>query len=437
LPQVLAPRPYGTFVYCGCLCSTSEVLQEELAEIDVDPVSIASSEASRDTSPPTGKTSWDSKRSGGGYGRESIRKLSTAEESIESAFDSEASTRDLAPSTRSPGGFGKAPTAEDGSFESDASGRDVAHAPYVEDEWAKLWVVQIPQRSSGSMRCSLVEEPPDVDDDDDDDRPEGGDEAITPSSSWQEEVAEQRASVAGRRSTVDSSVATPTPRSSLLVSPQRAALPSMGKVSFVQADAVPDIGAGDWREEPVFTEKMQGIQLDRLEAILRSEPFIMETCLKEDIQASEMQISKWQEGVNAPGTLIRSMKYRIPVPDDLPAAARTMVAVPEFCRCKTFVRLRCRPEELALTFQSISEGLPFGEYVRVQVTNTFTPFTDATGAGVTFRRWVVLAWVKELPWALRFLKRAVVSKIMQAGTDSSKVLLSLLRDRCAAASTAA
>jgi hypothetical protein len=211
-------------------------------------------------------------------------------------------------------------------------------------------------------------------------------------------------------------------------------LPSMGKQSFIAADALPDPSSNDfWHEEPVFTQNLPGVSMERLEQLLRAEPFIMETCLKQDIKAFEMKTSRWQEGVNAPGTFIRSMKYKMPVPEDIPSAVRSVVAIPKFCSCKTFVRLHCKPEELDLTFQTLTDGLPLGENVQLQVTNTFTPYSDSSGAGVTMRRWIVVAWVKELLWTMRFLKGIVVSQIMQAGRASAHILAELVCESTTAA----
>jgi len=303
---------------------------------------------------------------------------------------------------------------------------DPAQAGSVEDEWEKVWSVSIP-RSTGSMRYTI-----------------GGNlESLA-------EVGPLVMTLNSRDSTLGvetqesinsiNAACTPSPVKSVEsgifsmpsgdISRPSLLLPSMGKTSFMQAEAVPDIGANDfWHDEPVYTKNLPGVTMKRLQKIFRAEPFLIEEALEKDIKAYDMTVSKWQAGVNAPGTFTRSMKYKMPPPDDIPSAARSVITIPKFADCKTFVRMRCQPEELALTFQTVSEGFAVCDHIRLQVTNTFTPIPEAEGGGVTFRRWVVVAWVKELPWALRFLKGIVVGHIMQAGKESSDILSALISER--------
>merc|ERR1719447_1322939 len=172
----------------------------------------------------------------------------------------------------------------------------------------------------------------------------------------------------------------------------------MTESAFFEAEAVPDAHASDFlNTAPVFSQKLPGVTIKRLSKVLRAEPFVMQKCLRQDIKAYEMKSSRWQRGKSAPDTMIRSMRYKMPVPDDIPSAARSLVKVPEFCNCQTFCRLRCSNDELDLTFQTLSSGLPFGENLRLQVANTFLPYSKGKETGVTFQRWVVIVWVKELP----------------------------------------
>lgn len=299
-----------------------------------------------------------------------------------------------------------------------------------EEAWAQQWGIEAPRRISGTMLIPTKKE------DVSEPLPTLLNEASRKSAftSVSQTSAQTTSPVNERpRSGSRCSAAQPT-----LVSQKSKSLPDLGQLdsetlpkmstsAFIQAEAVPDAGSGEFvRTEPVCSKKIPGLSTAQLQKILHAEPFIMETCLKQDIKAYDMKPSRWQEGVNTPGTQIRAMRYRMPVPDDVPSAAKSLLTIPEFCTCQTFVRLRFKPEELDMTFQTISQGMPFGENLRLQVTNSFTPYADHTGAGVIFRRWIVVAWVKELPWAIRFLKSAVVSQIMQAGKESASVLADLI-----------
>jgi len=290
-----------------------------------------------------------------------------------------------------------------------------------EEVWAQQWGIRAPRRISGTMLIPTKA----------DQRAEPLPNLLNVASRMSvEEVSSLRSSSTQPSAEADRMESKTSKSLPDLGQLESAALPPMmTKSTFIQAEAVPDAASCEFlRTEPVFSKKLTGLSIAQLQKILCREPFIMEACLRQDIKAYDMKPSRWQEGVTVPGTQIRAMKYKMPVPDDVPSAARSVLTIPEFCTCQTFVRLRARPEELDMTFQTLSQGLPFGENLRLQVTNSFTPYTDDTGAGVIFRRWIVVAWVKELPWALRFLKSVVVSQIMQAGRDSADLLSNLIEE---------
>jgi len=180
----------------------------------------------------------------------------------------------------------------------DVTVEDPAQAGSVEDEWEKVWSVSIP-RSTGSMRYTI-----------------GGNlESLA-------EVGPLVMTLNSRDSTLGvetqesinsiNAACTPSPVKSVEsgifsmpsgdISRPSLLLPSMGKTSFMQAEAVPDIGANDfWHDEPVYTKNLPGVTMKRLQKIFRAEPFLIEEALEKDIKAYDMTVSKWQAGVNAPG----------------------------------------------------------------------------------------------------------------------------------------
>jgi len=78
-----------------------------------------------------------------------------------------------------------------------------------------------------------------------------------------------------------------------------------------------------------------------------------------------------------------------------------------------------------LTLQFISEGVPFSENVRVQVTDAILP-AQVHGQGLILRRWAVVMWMKEFPFTLRFLKNIVVSQVMDRSRKTAQILVDQL-----------
>ncbi|CAE8614429.1 unnamed protein product [Polarella glacialis] len=121
---------------------------------------------------------------------------------------------------------------------------------------------------------------------------------------------------------------------------------------------------------------------------------------------------------------MRGLQYKVPVPADVPSVIRSAISLPAFGTCRAFCRMTLGDDEVVMTMQYVTDGFPVSENMRLQVTDSFKPCILSTGAvGVTYRRWAVVVWVKELPWHLRFLKSVLVPQIMDRGRHASEVLV--------------
>ncbi|CAE7415812.1 unnamed protein product [Symbiodinium pilosum] len=156
-------------------------------------------------------------------------------------------------------------------------------------------------------------------------------------------------------------------------------------------------------------------------ALLR--PSFLEGVFRADVGAFDMIGSKWDKASHQPHTSIRGFKYKVPVPDDIPSAVRAVLTLPDYATCKAFCRLRANDREVVMTLQFISEGVPFADNVRLQVTDAIVP---AQGQGTVLRRWAVVLWIKEFPFTLRFLKSIVVSQVMDRSRKTAQILMDQL-----------
>lgn len=188
---------------------------------------------------------------------------------------------------------------------------------------------------------------------------------------------------------------------------------------------VPDVQLQDFLQtEPCYRKDLPGMSLAHVNNMFLMQDFLG-SVMHDDIGAYDMVSSRWQTGVKVPSTVIRGFKYKVPVPDDVPGAIKKLVTLPPFGLAKTFMRMSSSESQVLLTMQSITEGFPIGENLRLQVTDAFTPLRG--GSGVTFRRWVVVMWIKELPWHMRIIKSFVVSEAMSRSRAAADVMLSRLR----------
>ncbi|CAE7370738.1 unnamed protein product, partial [Symbiodinium necroappetens] len=192
------------------------------------------------------------------------------------------------------------------------------------------------------------------------------------------------------------------------------------------ADAmqVPDVELQDYLySKPLFSANLP-MSLPEVQAILLR-PSFLESVFRADVGAFDIIGSKWDKASHEPHTCIRGFKYKVPIPDDVPHAVRAVLTLPPHATCKAFSRLKANEREVVLTLQFISEGVPFSENVRVQVTDAIVP-AQVHGQGLVLRRWAVVMWMKEFPFTLRFLKNIVVSQVMDRSRKTAQILVDQL-----------
>ncbi|CAE7557995.1 unnamed protein product [Symbiodinium sp. CCMP2592] len=192
------------------------------------------------------------------------------------------------------------------------------------------------------------------------------------------------------------------------------------------ADAmqVPDVELQDYLySKPLFSANLP-MSLPEVQAILLR-PSFLESVFRADVGAFDIIGSKWDKASHEPHTCIRGFKYKVPIPDDVPHAVRAVLTLPPHATCKAFSRLKANEREVVLTLQFISEGVPFSENVRVQVTDAILP-AQVHGQGLILRRWAVVMWMKEFPFTLRFLKNIVVSQVMDRSRKTAQILVDQL-----------
>lgn len=181
---------------------------------------------------------------------------------------------------------------------------------------------------------------------------------------------------------------------------------------------VPDVQVQDYLEtQPLFSTHLD-MSLGEIATVLL-QPLFFERVFQADVGAFNVAASHWGQ-TQQKHHRVRAFKYNVPVPADIPAAIRSVLTLPEHGTCRALCRLKTSASEVVVTLQFITEGLPFSDSVRLQVTDAFVP---VNGRGSILRRWAVVLWMKELPWAFRFLKNIIVSQVMERGRQAAEILV--------------
>lgn len=191
-----------------------------------------------------------------------------------------------------------------------------------------------------------------------------------------------------------------------------------------EALQVPDVQVEDYLQtQPLYSSDL-GITLKEVTTALL-QPSFLERVIQADSGGFDITASPWGPA-QQPHHRLRCLKYKVPIPSDLPSAVLSVLTLPKYGTCRALCRLNMRANEVVLTLQFVAEGLPFSDSVRLQVTDAFVPRKN--GRGSTLRRWAAVFWIKELPWALRFLKTVVVSQVMDRGRRAADILVGLLME---------
>jgi len=209
---------------------------------------------------------------------------------------------------------------------------------------------------------------------------------------------------------------------SMLLEPRA---PVMTQSMHLLAKELPDAEAPTNRE-PVYQKELPGLTLAAVQERLDAEPFVFERVIRQQVQASGFTPSSWQEGVRVLGTKIRGTKFQMPMPADIPSAARRLIAIPETAQVRIMFRMRCQQNRVDIVQQALTEGVPLGENFRVQTTHSFV----SHGGGIILSKWIELIWIKELPRLMGGLRSFIESKTQTDAKKEADVLVEVLLDEC-------
>lgn len=212
----------------------------------------------------------------------------------------------------------------------------------------------------------------------------------------------------------------PRDMSASLSTPKAAAMTQSLKVI---ATALPDPAPLD--KAPVSRLEIPGLTVDRIRTRLEAEPFLWERVFREDVKASDITPSMWQEGTRIPGTKIRGCKFKMPIPADVPGFIKKMVSIPELADVRALFRMRCGTDRVDVVEQTIALGVPMGDAFRVQVTHSFVPGAQ----GVVYSKWVDVVWLKSL---MGLIKSYITQTSESSARNGAEVLKQALLAECSA-----
>lgn len=201
---------------------------------------------------------------------------------------------------------------------------------------------------------------------------------------------------------------------------------AMSKSFAFQAGQLPDAQAPS-NQEPVGSAVVEGISMEDVLGSLKSNSWPLAKFLKDAVDAFDIADSKWNRDEAIADTKLRRLQYTMPVPADVPAAIKRLIALPDTSKVTTVYRLRGDEETITLVGQTYTHDVAYGENFCVQETLSFR--ADPSG-DTNVTKWVETVWVKPLPWTHGALRSFIDKKSIDSARESFPTFLRILSDEC-------
>eukprot|EP00929_Paragymnodinium_shiwhaense_P040586 TRINITY_DN21172_c0_g1_i1.p1 TRINITY_DN21172_c0_g1~~TRINITY_DN21172_c0_g1_i1.p1 ORF type:complete len:626 (-),score=149.99 TRINITY_DN21172_c0_g1_i1:161-1972(-) len=190
-----------------------------------------------------------------------------------------------------------------------------------------------------------------------------------------------------------------------------------------QLPAIDTLGGG----EPVYSEHLPEVSLQEVRKAFLSdeEDWPIEVFLRKDAKAFNFAPTPWTQSQKTPGTSVRRVRFRLPIPDDIPDIAKKLISFPDDTAVTSNLRFGASEDKAVLVQEVCTHDVTFGDYFVVRDVMVFRP--HRSGTGVTFDKITTVRWVQSLPWYARPLSSIIEMKTQTQSKDSGKCMAKVLR----------
>jgi len=177
---------------------------------------------------------------------------------------------------------------------------------------------------------------------------------------------------------------------------------------------------------PLVKERMPNATIEDICTLMSTDrdwPIL--SFLEEHLRLTDVQDSKWAPSQRIPGTQMRRLRFRMPVPTDVPQAVKRLVNLPDTTKVTFLARLGCSPDKVILVQEVCSHDVTYGENFWVQDVMTFN--SDPSG-GVILEKFTVIRWVTALPWYAAMLGPFIEAKAKDTSMQVGQKLVKYLEE---------
>mmetsp|Transcript_47626 Transcript_47626/g.92113 ORF Transcript_47626/g.92113 Transcript_47626/m.92113 type:complete len:562 (-) Transcript_47626:8-1693(-) len=199
------------------------------------------------------------------------------------------------------------------------------------------------------------------------------------------------------------------------------------KSFLVQAEELPDV-APPRSEEPNFITRLEKATLPGIRAALEAnDNWPIVRYFEDVVKSFDVKATSWAPARRVPGTLMRRLRFQMPLPEDVPSAVKRLVSLPDTSLVTLLARVGSTDEKVVLVQEACSHDVTYGENFWAQDVLLFQPHPDG---GVLFMKWTHIRWVVALPWYAAVLSTYIEMKAKEDSKNAGAHLAECLKDRC-------
>lgn len=173
-----------------------------------------------------------------------------------------------------------------------------------------------------------------------------------------------------------------------------------------------------------FRAELKDTTLDDIYRWLRSDTdWPIRSFLEEALLITEVEEAPWVSSQRIPGTVTRRLRFRMPVPADIPSAVKRLVSLPKTSMCTHLSRLGRSADRIVLVQEVCTHDITYGDHFWAQDILAFC--SDGAG-GALFEKFTSVRWVTALPWYAGVLETFIDMKAKADAKTTGAMLVTYI-----------
>jgi len=180
--------------------------------------------------------------------------------------------------------------------------------------------------------------------------------------------------------------------------------------------------------EPSFNIQMPKATIEGIRTVLGiNRKWPLRVFLEGHMKITDVVETPWAPSKRVSGTLMRRLRFVMPVPADVPNAVKKLIKLPSHSTVTMLARLGGSADRLLLLTEVQTHDVTYGDNFWVQDVLSFR--SDTQRGGVVFEKFTTVRWVVALPWYAGVLGTFIEMKAKEDSKTAGVFLAKYLEDK--------